>query len=293
MSYGVLPTGYARRPLAVILADIEARMRTEFGSGVIQTPQSPFGQLNGLFADLIAEIDERNLDLYQSYDPDQAEGVRLDTLARIRLLDRGLLTDEQFRRAVTNQGQGRIDIQDLARALTGLPGVTFAKVYVDETGEVTNERLDRATVSVAVIGGADEDIALTMRRYIVPGIGTYGNTMITSDVDGFCRSVTIIRPTPVEVDLDVVVRRTSDRQSCPPPSLSAIETVTASRWLETRSNGTDPSFYTIRSIIERQWDNVEVISVQGRRDEVDFGLNQPVLIGFMEIAHLNIEAIDA
>lgn len=73
--YGVTSSGYVRKPLATILAELEAAMRTQFGAGVIQTAVSPLGQLNGLVADLLAEVDERNLDLYQSYDPDQAEGT--------------------------------------------------------------------------------------------------------------------------------------------------------------------------------------------------------------------------
>ena len=54
--YGVQSTGYVRKPLSVILSEIEASMTTEFGPGVIQTSQSPFGQLNGLMADLVAEV---------------------------------------------------------------------------------------------------------------------------------------------------------------------------------------------------------------------------------------------
>lgn len=63
--FGVVPEGYVRKPISIILAEIEAAMATEFGPGVIQTSQSPLGQLNGLMADLIAEIEERNLDVYR------------------------------------------------------------------------------------------------------------------------------------------------------------------------------------------------------------------------------------
>ena len=82
--YGVQPTGFVRKPLNVILAEIEAAMITEFGPDAIQTAQSPFGQLNGLFADLANELWERAEDIYLSHDPDQAEGNRLDTIGRVR-----------------------------------------------------------------------------------------------------------------------------------------------------------------------------------------------------------------
>lgn len=284
--YGVQPTGYIRKPISVILAELEAAMITEFGPGVIQTSQSPFGQLNGLMADLISEVDERNLDIYQSYDPDQAEGARLDTLARLRLISRNNETDSELRQSITNEGQARVDIQDLSRAIRSLEGVTFVQVFVNETGEVTNFGLESGTISVAVIGGEDSDIASTMRKFVVPGINTYGNTYITSEVEGLCRSSAIIRPIDVPVSLTINAKTVSDKFGCPPPSPTAISELVADEWQESRINGLDPSFYTIRTIIENQFSNVEVINVSGERDGEDFGVNFPVLIGFIEIASI-------
>lgn len=284
--YGVQPTGYVRKPIAVILAEIEALMITEFGPGVVQTSQSPFGQLNGLVADLISEIDERNLEIYQSYDPDQAEGNRLDILGRLRLIDRNNETDAELRKSITNEGQSRVDIQDLSRAIKGLEGVTFVQVFVNETGEVTDFGLESGTISVAVIGGEDSEIAATMRKFVVPGINTYGNTYITSDVEGLCRSSAIIRPVDVPVSLTINAKSVPDKFGCPPPSPTAISETVADGWSESRINGLDPSFYSIRTIIENQFSNIEVIDVNGERDGESFGVNLPVLIGFIEIASI-------
>jgi len=282
-NYGVQPTGYVRKPISVILAELEAAMITEFGPGVLQTSQTPLGQLNGLMADLLAEIDERNLDLYQSYDPDQAENTRLDTLARLRLVSRGGLSDPQLRQAITNQGQARVDIQDLNQALSGIAGVTYVKVFVNETGEIDPE-LDSGLVSIAVLGGDDQEIADAIRRYIVPGVTTYGNTYITSQIDGFCRSVSVIRPINIIVNLDVAVQMKRDRFGCPPPSQAAIKQLIETGWDTDKINGLDPSFYTIRAIVERALTNVEVISVQGSRDGITYGVNEPVPINFIEMA---------
>lgn len=288
--YGIIPTGFNRKPLAVILAEIEAKNITEFGPDVIQTAQSPLGQINGVMADLVAALWEQAEGLYQSYDPDQAEGNRLDILGNLRLLTRNGMNDEKFRQSITNFGQGRIDVQDLARAITGIAGVTYAQVFINETGEIAFDNLERGTVAVAVIGGVDEDIADVLRRYIVPGISTYGNTRVTTNVEGFCRSMSVIRPVNVLVDVDVLVRRTADQQNCPPPSTFAIKTVLETAWLESRVNGQDPSFYTVRSIIEREFSNVEVVQVTGNRDGLPSpGINQPVPISFMEIATITAE----
>lgn len=51
--YGVVTTGFSRKPLTVIIAELEAANIIFFGPGLIQTSQSPMGQLNGLRADAI------------------------------------------------------------------------------------------------------------------------------------------------------------------------------------------------------------------------------------------------
>lgn len=285
MTYGVQPTGYVRKPISVILAELEAAMVTEFGPGVIQTPQSPFGQLNGLMADLLAEIDESNLDLYQSYDPDQAEGLRLNTLGRIRLIERGVRKDEEYRQAITNQGQARVDVQDVEAALLGLPGVTFAKMYTEA------EEFGPGTVSVAVIGGDDDDIARALRQYIVPGISTYGNHRVMAEIGGACRSYGIVRPIDVPVSLELQVRAGEGPGSCPPPSTIAIEKALVDGWAATRENGMDVTHYAVRGIIERQFPQVELVNLIGGRDGLNYGLNTPVPIAFIEVASLSASNI--
>lgn len=288
MSYGIQPTGYVRKPISVILAELEAAMVTEFGPGVIQTPQSPLGQLNGLMADLLAEVDERNLDLYQSYDPDQAEGTRLDTLARLRLIQRGLLDDTELRQAITNAGQGRIDLQDLSRALSSVSGVSYSQVFVNDSGETENPELERGFVAVAVIGGNDAEIAEVLRRYVVPGVSTYGNTFVTSEVDGFCRSMSIIRPQEVVVTVSLTVRVQRDRANCPPPSTQAIVQTLEQGWATLRRNGMEVSAFNLRTIVEGAFSNVEVVSFIGTRDGIENPSDQPVQIGFTEIASIDV-----
>jgi len=219
--YGVLPTGYARKPLAVILAEIEQRMIDLFGPNVVQTAQSPLGQINGLFADLSAQLNEHAEDVYQSYDPDQAEGVRLEMLAKLRLLERGEgEADASFRQAITNAGRARIDVQDLLRAVQNVEGVTYAQVFVNDTASTDDNGLEPHSISVAALGGDDVEIALAVRTYVVPGIGTSGNTRVDTVKDGYCRSIWFVRPTPVPITLTVTVIRRYDRLGCPPADLS-------------------------------------------------------------------------
>lgn len=293
MNYGVIPTGFNRKPLAVTLAEIEARLITEFGPDFIQTSQSPMGQINGLMADIITEVWEQAEDVYQSYDPEQAEGTRLDILGNLRLIRRNGIDDDQYRRAITNIGQGRVDVQDLARALRGIDGVTYAQVFVNQTGEVTPDGLESGTVSVAVIGGDDQEIAEVLRRYVVPGVNTYGNEQVTTNIDGYCRAMSIVRPREVEVTVQVRVQRTADLQNCPPASLTAVAARLQELWLAERFNGLDVSFYAVRSIVEREFPNIEVVSIQATRDGVTTPVNQPTTVGFLEIASLVPQVIEA
>lgn len=286
-TYGVVPEGYSRKPLARILADIEAKMITEFGPGVIQSPQSPLGQLNGMFADLAAELWELNEDVYQSYDPDQAEGTRLDTLAKLRLLYRALgEQDPDFRRAITNQDRARIDIPDIIRAIAGLDGVTYVQVFVNGTAETDDNLIPPGHVCVAVLGGSDDEIASTIRRFIVPGISTFGNVYVTTQVEGYCRSMAILRPILIPVKLNIKVRVKRDANGCPPPSPLTIRDGLLIDFAGSRKliNGDDIDFFRIRSAIESRFPNVEVISFTGERDEIQGGYNEPVVIGFIELA---------
>lgn len=291
MSYGTLPTGFARKPLPVILAEIEEAMVTEFGPDVIQTSQSPLGQINGLMSDLIAQLWEIAEDAYQSYDPDQAEGLRLDALAKIRILSRATgEADQDLRQAITNADRARIDIQDLYRAIRGLAGVTYAHVFINDTDTVDANGLAPHSVAVAVLGGDDDEIASTVRTYVVPGIGTTGNVRVDTNFDGFCRSVWIVRPTEVPVHLHVEVQRHADNGGCPPAALLAIaETIVATLNGPSRPiNGEDVTLFRVRTAGECAYPNVEVVDAVGDRGAISSVSILPVSIAFDEIATFSI-----
>ncbi|MBG6211670.1 hypothetical protein IWQ49_006361 [Labrenzia sp. EL_126] len=288
--YGVVSTGFSRKPLSVILAEIEAALITEFGPGVIQTSQSPLGQINGVMADAISAAWELDEDLYQSLDPDQAEGVRLDILGRVRQIRRAASeTDDSFRMAITNAGQARIDLQDVERAIAELAGVTYSKVWVNDTGDLDENLMPAGSICISVTGGDDQEIAETIRQYVVPGVTMYGSTAIESLVDGYCRTFRILRPIEVPVTLSVAVRTFKDSFGCPPPSATAIENALLTDIL--LLNGDDITPYRIRSVIENAFSNVEVTSINGERDGISQSDNTDVSIGFIERASLSSENV--
>lgn len=284
--YGVLPTGFSRKPLPTILQEVEAKLITQFGPDIIQTSQSPLGQINGMISDLASQLWEMFEATYQSYDPDQAEGARLDMLGRVRLIQRGVgESDESYRKAITNVGQGRVDVQDLQRAIFGLTGVTYAQVFVNDTDSDDDNGVPPGSVSLAVIGGDDDDIAAAYRRYIVPGVQTYGNVRINSNIEGYCRTFNLVRPAAVPITITLTVHLERDRAGCAPPSTSAIRAGLLEDWA-VMLNGENVSWATVRKMVEGRFPNVEVVSIVGERDDIVFAPNSTVPINFFEIATL-------
>ncbi len=290
--YGVVTTGFSRKPLTVILAEIEQANIATFGPGVIQTAQSPMGQLNGLRADILSAAWEMFEDVYQSYDPDQAEGSRLDILARLRLISR--TTDEQdssLRLAITNTGAPNTRDADFYRAVINVDGVTYAKIYSNDTGETDVNGLPAHSVSVVAIGGDNDAIALAARQYIVPGISSYGNTLVSTEVDGFCRSSSIMRPQDIPIFLALTVQKRNGEGGCPPPSNAAIaQTLFAGLTGANRpDNGEDITLHMIRTIISCVYPNVEVTNVTGGR--VGVSSSFPIVIDFDEIVSIGLDDI--
>lgn len=295
-NYGVRPEGFVRKPLAVTLAEIEALLMTEFGPEVIQTAQSPLGQLNGLFSELITQLWEMCEDVYQTYDPSQAEGTRLDVLSKIRLIGRGANeTDAQFRQAIMNENTARITFADFIRALQSLAGVTFAQVFANETGQNNEYGMPANTVTAAVIGGDEDEIADVINRYVTPGITTYGNQTINTAVDGFCRAVKFVRPVEIETSLTVYVRLNSSRRGCPAPAPSALATAlleymssnTTRPW-----NGQPIDAFFVRSFLEANFSGVELLKLTAVKQGQEEIIKDWVGYNFFEIAdvkEINIE----
>ena len=291
--YGVLSTGFSRKPLTQILAELEAANIDVFGPGVIQTPQSPLGQLNGLRADAIAEAWEIGEEAYQSRDPEQTEGTNLDILARLRLIARMPgETDESLLQAIINAGVANTRDADFYRAVVNVAGVTWAKVYSNDTITTDGNGIPAHSVTVAALGGENEDIALVARQYVVPGISTYGNTVVSTEVDGFCRSMSIMRPAVKPLFLNVEVRKTADAAGCPPPSNAAIAVVLHAGLTGAArpANGQDITLHLIRTIISCVFPNVEVLEAEGGA-EGDPAAALPVAVDFDEIATFDLDMI--
>jgi hypothetical protein len=293
MTYGIISQGFARKPMEVILAEIEEANRLSIGRGVIQTAQSPLGQINGIFAEAAAKLWEVAEDVYQSYDPDQAGGVRLDILARIRLLERAAgESDTAFRQDITNAGRARFDISDVVRAVQNVTGVTFVRVHVNDTGSTDANGIQSHSVCIAVVGGTDAEIGEAIAPYVVPGIGTYGNTPVSVEIDGFCRQLYIMRPAARDIVLTMTVSAVSDAFGCPAPSSLTMATALVEELTGSKqpANGADVTMHQLRTALSCRFPNVEILTALGAIDPATPAA-LPVAVAFDEYPVFTVENI--
>lgn len=223
MTYGVVPTGFNRKPLAVIIEELQAVAVEVFGEDVITTPQSPMGQMIGLFADAVASEWEELENTYQSFDVDQAQGIRLDMLSKLRRLERkDDELDAPFQQRITNQGVPDIRLKANTNRLLEIEGVTWAHAIENDTASTDDLGIPAHATAYAVIGGDDATVGLSIFQMSVPGIHLHGNTSVGVDADGYCQPVKFIRPTDAPIQVDLQVRHVPSSCNCAPPAVSEI-----------------------------------------------------------------------
>lgn len=286
--YGVLPTGFARKPLVTTLKEIETDMIEVFGEGIIQTSESPLGQINGLMADKINDLWELAEDVYQSFDPDQAEGTRLTSIAKLRLLQRGAFDDIGLRTEINNEGVNKYNLKGVEQKLLDVEGITYLKAFLNDDGSMTPIGLALGDVAIAVIGGADSDIADELVKVLPIGGTTYGSTVVTSSVESeVSQAFNIERISTVRVELALQLSLLNDAFELFTPDIQQVIEGFVQQWLSDRINGRDVDSFTIRRLIECKYPNIELIAFTAT---VDGGSaqaqNAPVVIDFDEIADI-------
>lgn len=83
MAFGVLTTGFNRKLLADLLAEIEAAEKAAISPTLNTLPSSVLGQLNGIYADKLREAWEVLEAVYDAHYPDSADALSLDAVAAI------------------------------------------------------------------------------------------------------------------------------------------------------------------------------------------------------------------
>lgn len=88
MSFGITAQGFNLKTLELILQEIESNQRSLLGGDFDTSSDTPEGQINGIFADHIADLWEALQAVYASRTRDGAEGASLDDLGALLNLPR-------------------------------------------------------------------------------------------------------------------------------------------------------------------------------------------------------------
>lgn len=287
--YGVQPTGFVRKPLSQILIDIESALSAPeiFGAGVIQSSESPLGQINGIFADQVNELWELSEDIYNSLDPDQAEGTRLDSLARLRLLERNGLSNIDLRTSISNVGVNKFNIKGIEQELESVAGITYLQAFLNDDGSLDSVGLNEGDIAIAVIGGDDGEIADTLLRVVGTGSILFGNTQINSTpATGIDQQFNITRVSEVPVELIVRVRLINDTFDQFEPDPTTVANGIATEWMNTRINGRDVNEFSIERIIYCLYPNLRLNSFTATLNGTVLAQDADAVIAFDEIAEI-------
>ncbi|QHJ79802.1 MAG: hypothetical protein [Caudoviricetes sp.] len=134
-TYGVTEKGFVRKPLSVILDNLNSKFQAKFGAAFDVSPESPDGQIIGVVADEINSCWEQAQFGFNAYRPGAMEGVGLDAICELTGTERYVNRPTR----VTCQCTGTQGTVVPAGSLVGdTTGLTFATVTdVTLPGDVT------------------------------------------------------------------------------------------------------------------------------------------------------------
>jgi len=232
MPYGLLTTGFVEKPLATIMAELEAAQRASpaLGDDWDTSTESPTGQLNGTFAAQLASAWEAVGVVYRSRDPRFGSFAGLDAVCS--------LTGTERRAA----SKGTVTLSVTLNAGVTLPAGSIAHVAGQPSNRwvtlasATNSGGSPATVSVnaeAEVAGVSVANSGTITGIATPRTGWTG---VTNNADAAPGSAG-------ELDAALRVRRERELVTDGGPQVDAIRAallaVTGVAMVEVVENDTD------------------------------------------------------
>ncbi len=138
-TYGVTADGFVRKPLSVILEELEAADRAAYGTDINTQAEEPLGQLNGIFADQLDQQWALAEAVYAAQNPDQNNGAAQDAIAAIT----GATRDPAAKSEVTlsvNLDAGAQLLPD--RVVTDRIGQRYLTTEIVENANAYDDTLD-------------------------------------------------------------------------------------------------------------------------------------------------------
>jgi uncharacterized phage protein gp47/JayE len=117
-------------------------------------------------------------------------------------------TDEalRIRQQVSTSETSYRQIEAIYAAVLNVPGVTYCRVYQNNTITTDSNGIPAKSIAVVVNGGDNTAIAKELFKRVPVGVGYYGSTTVQlTDVQGIVYNVSFQRPIPVPIIVSVVV----------------------------------------------------------------------------------------
>lgn len=83
VTYGVTDKGFVRKPLSVIIDNLNSKFQAKFGAAFDVSPESPDGQVIGIVADAVDTCWNQAQYAFNAYRPGAMEGVGLDSICEL------------------------------------------------------------------------------------------------------------------------------------------------------------------------------------------------------------------
>jgi uncharacterized phage protein gp47/JayE len=150
---GLTSSGFDRKRLVDILANIEAAEKAIWNDNIDVSPESRFGQLNGIIAEAISDQWEGQEDLYNAFIPSSSSGTNLSNLVQLNGIERR----NGEKSTVTATITGTVGLTIPAGSLASVTGTeamfeTLDTLVIPAAGfdDVAMESVDEGPIEAAV-----------------------------------------------------------------------------------------------------------------------------------------------
>lgn len=189
--FGLSSKGFRRKPLDVILDELNAQLRASFGDNFNTNPESPDGQIIGVIAEALANLWEVSEQSYNSFNPSGVTGATQDNLYQL---------NNVFR---LEAKESRVEL-----TLTGVAGTN---IIAGSFVSTTDKSLTFATEIAAVIGGGGSVTVFASATETGPFAALAGTvTQIDSPITGWLTATNLLDAfvgSDLETDPDNRARR--------------------------------------------------------------------------------------
>lgn len=119
-------------------------------------------------------------------------------------------TELRLRRSKSTMAPAASPVESVYANLANIAGVTYVRVYQNNTLTTDSRGIAPKSVAAVVVGGSDEDIAMELLARTGVSAGWFGTTTVTLyDVQNEPYAVRFSRPTPKPIYIEVTIQVTN------------------------------------------------------------------------------------